>query len=281
MIKLKILKVFNNNSVAAISDDLGDIILTGSGIGFQKKAGDLVDETKIEKTYLFKDDQKKRFEQSIAEVPAVYYEIAHKIVSKAVKDLKVDFSGEIFIAISDHLSFAVKRKKENIYLPNIILNETKIIYKEEYKVGLWALDYIENKIGIRLDEDEAGYLALHLVNFSLSNNANNAMKIVTLTKEVLNLIKKTMKVELEEDSIGYTRISTHLKFLAERIFRDDASSVVDTTSDIREMLKEDARLALCINRIVKLIKERYNYDLSPDEQTYLCIHIKKNTNTTN
>ena len=66
MIKLKILKVFNNNSVAAISDDLGDIILTGSGIGFQKKAGDLVDETKIEKTYLFKDDQKKRFEQSIA-----------------------------------------------------------------------------------------------------------------------------------------------------------------------------------------------------------------------
>ncbi|MFQ9668170.1 PRD domain-containing protein [Thomasclavelia spiroformis] len=281
MIKLKILKVFNNNSVAAISDDLGDIILTGSGIGFQKKAGDLVDETKIEKTYLFKDDQKKRFEQSIAEVPAVYYEIAHKIVSKAVKDLKVDFSGEIFIAISDHLSFAVKRKKENIYLPNIILNETKIIYKEEYKVGLWALDYIENKIGIRLDEDEAGYLALHLVNFSLSNNANNAMKIVTLTKEVLNLIKKTMKVELEEDSIGYTRISTHLKFLAERIFRDDASSVVDTTSDIREMLKEDARLALCINRIVRLIKERYNYDLSPDEQTYLCIHIKKNTNTNN
>ena len=269
MIELKILKVFNNNSVA------------GSGIGFQKKAGDLVDQTKIEKTYLFKDDQKKRFEQSIAEVPAVYYEIAHKIVSKAVKDLKVDFSGEIFIAISDHLSFAVKRKKENIYLPNIILNETKIIYKEEYKVGLWALNYIENKIGIRLDEDEAGYLALHLVNFSLSNNANNAMKIVTLTKEVLNLIKKTMKVELEEDSIGYTRISTHLKFLAERIFRDDASSVVDTTSDIREMLKEDARLALCINRIVKLIKERYNYDLSPDEQTYLCIHIKKNTNTNN
>ena len=278
---MKIFKVFNNNSVAAISDDLGDIILTGSGIGFQKKAGDLVDQTKIEKTYLFKDDQKKRFEQSIAEVPAVYYEIAHKIVSKAVKDLKVDFSGEIFIAISDHLSFAVKRKKENIYLPNIILNETKIIYKEEYKVGLWALNYIENKIGIRLDEDEAGYLALHLVNFSLSNNANNAMKIVTLTKEVLNLIKKTMKVELEEDSIGYTRISTHLKFLAERIFRDDASSVVDTTSDIREMLKEDARLALCINRIVKLIKERYNYDLSPDEQTYLCIHIKKNTNTNN
>ena len=39
---MKILKVFNNNSIAAISDDLGDIILTGSGIGFQKKAAPLL-----------------------------------------------------------------------------------------------------------------------------------------------------------------------------------------------------------------------------------------------
>ena len=41
----------------------------------------------------------------------------------------------------------------------------------------------------RLDDDEAGYIALHLVNFSLDNKANNATKIVTLTKEVLNVLK--------------------------------------------------------------------------------------------
>ena len=274
---MKILKVFNNNSIAAISDELGDIILTGSGIGFQKKIGDLVDESKIEKTYLFKDEQKKRFEQSIAEVSAVYFEIANKIVAKASKDLETDFSGEIFIAISDHLSFAVKRKKEHVYLPNIILNETKTLYKKEYQVGLWALDYIEKKIGIRLDDDEAGYLALHLVNFSFNDKANNAIRIVTLTKEVLNVIKTTMKIELEEDSIGYARISIHLKYLAERIFSNEEVNFEDTTSDIRDMLKENARLALCINRIVKLIKDRYDYTLSPDEQTYLCIHIKRNT----
>lgn len=274
---MKILKVFNNNSIAAISDELGDIILTGSGIGFQKKIGDPVDESKIEKTYLFKDEQKKRFEQSIAEVPAVYFEIANKIVAKASKDLETDFSGEIFIAISDHLSFAVKRKKEHVYLPNIILNETKTLYKKEYQVGLWALDYIEKKIGIRLDDDEAGYLALHLVNFSFNDKANNAIRIVTLTKEVLNVIKTTMKIELEEDSIGYARISIHLKYLAERIFSNEEVNFEDTTQDIRDMLKENARLALCINRIVKLIKDRYDYTLSPDEQTYLCIHIKRNT----
>lgn len=273
---MKILKVFNNNSVAAISDELGDIILTGSGIGFQKRIGDEVDESRIEKTYFFKDDQQKRFEQSIETVPAIYFEITNKIVNQAKKELDTDFSGEIFLAISDHISFAVKRKKEEIYLPNVVLSETKVLYKKEYKVGLWALDYIEEKTGIRLDDDEAGYIALHLVNFSLDNKANNATKIVTLTKEVLNVIKLSMKVDLEEDSLGYARISTHLKYLAERIFRDEIDELQDTTADIREMLKEDLRLSLCINRIVKLIRDRYDYELSPDEQTYLCIHIKKN-----
>lgn len=273
---MKILKVFNNNSVAAISDELGDIIVTGSGIGFQKKIGDLVDENRIEKTYFFKDDQQKRFEQSIETVPPIYFEITNKIVSKASKELETDFSGEIFLAISDHLSFAVKRKKDDIYLPNVVLAETKALYQKEYQVGLWALDYIDKKINIRLDEDEAGYIALHLVNFSLNNKSNNATKIVSLTKEVLNVIKTSMKVDLEEDSLGYARISTHLKYLAERIFRNQTDSLGDTTSDIREMLKEDLRLSLCINRIVKLIRDRYDYELSPDEQTYLCIHIKKN-----
>lgn len=56
--KLKIIKIFNNNSIAALSDELGDIILTGSGIGFQKKIGDLVDESRIEKTYIFKEKVK-------------------------------------------------------------------------------------------------------------------------------------------------------------------------------------------------------------------------------
>lgn len=52
--KLKIIKIFNNNSIAALSDELGDIILTGSGIGFQKKIGDLVEESMILNLFIMK-----------------------------------------------------------------------------------------------------------------------------------------------------------------------------------------------------------------------------------
>lgn len=173
----------------------------------------------------------------------------------------------------------MKRYQENVYLPNIILNETKILYKKEFEVGLWAIRYIFKKTRILLDENEAGYIALHLANFSLSNRHNNATRITTLTKEVIEVIQKTMKKDLKLDSLEYARISMHLKYLGERIFRNEPISNVDTTYDIRKMLKDDPRLSMCINRIVDLILKKYNYDLSPDEQTYLCVHIKRNMNS--
>ena len=265
--KLKIIKIFNNNSIAALSDELGDIILTGSGIGFQKKIGDLVDESRIEKTYIFKEKVEKRIRRGINDIEPIYYEITSLLVSKATEQLNTQFYGEIFLAISDHIAFAIKRKKEKIDLPNVVLSETKAIYKNEYQLGLWTIKLIKEKIGIQLEEAEAGYIALHLVNFSTN---------VNFVRDVIEVIEQTMNVQLELDSINYARLSTHLKFLAERVFRNDVENNIDTTENIRDMLKENIRLSLCINRIKKRIENKYHYLLTPDEQTYLCIHIKKN-----
>lgn len=274
--KLKIIKIFNNNSIAALSDELGDIILTGSGIGFQKKIGDLVDESRIEKTYIFKENGEKRIRRGINDIEPIYYEITSLLVSKATEQLNTQFYGEIFLAISDHIAFAIKRKKENIDLPNVVLSETKALYKKEYQLGLWIIKMIKEKTDIQLEEAEAGYIALHLVNFSTKNNAQNTSKIVNFVKDVFDIIEKTMCIKLELDSIDYARLSTHLKFLAERVFRHDIGNTIDITENIRDMLKENIRLSLCVNRIKKLIQKKYHYTLTPDEQTYLCIHIKKN-----
>jgi len=271
-----ILKVFNNNSVVALSDDRQDVIVTGAGVGFHKKPGDRIDEHRIEKKYVLQDEHKKRFEQLLSDISNVCFEITDWIVKKATQELKKDFSSEIFIAISDHISYAMKRKSEGIYLPNIILNETKVLYKEEYEIGLMALEYIKKRTGYKLEIDEAGYIALHLANFAVANQDNNAVKIVSFTKEVIDVIQNTMNKKLGENTIAYARISIHLKYLSERIFRNEKVQLEDTTYDIRSMLKMDPRLSLCINRIDKLTRQNYNYELSPDEQTYLCIHIKRN-----
>ena len=274
---MKIIKIFNNNIVAALSKEYGEIIVTGSGIGFQKRAGDVLDENKIEKTYLFHDKFKSRLEQTLAEVPIEYFEMADTIIKKASQELDVEFSDELFIAITDHISFAIKRFKENIILPNLLMSEIKTLYRNEYVVGLWAIDYVEKCTGIRLSDDEAGYIASHLVNFSLNYESNNAVKILSFTKDILSIIEKTMKVSLVETSNKYSRLSIHLKFLAERIFRNEEVNMEDTTDTIRSMFGMDQKLELCIDRIEKRLLNLYDYQLSPDEKTYLCIHILNNT----
>lgn len=274
---MKIIKIFNNNIVAALSKEYGEIIVTGSGIGFQKRAGDVLDENKIEKTYLFHDKFKSRLEQTLAEVPIEYFEMADTIIKKASQELYVEFSDELFIAITDHISFAIKRFKENIILPNLLMSEIKTLYRNEYVVGLWAIDYVEKCTGIRLSDDEAGYIASHLVNFSLNYESNNAVKILSFTKDILSIIEKTMKVSLVETSNKYSRLSIHLKFLAERIFRNEEVNMEDTTDTIRSMFGINKKLELCIDRIEKRLLNLYDYQLSPDEKTYLCIHILNNT----
>ncbi len=274
---MKIIKIFNNNIVAALSKEYGEIIVTGSGIGFQKRAGDVLDENKIEKTYLFHDKFKSRLEQTLAEVPIEYFEMADTIIKKASQELDVEFSDELFIAITDHISFAIKRFKENIILPNLLMSEIKTLYRNEYVVGLWAIDYVEKCTGIRLSDDEAGYIASHLVNFSLNYESNNAVKILSFTKDILSIIEKTMKVSLVETSNKYSRLSIHLKFLAERIFRNEEVNMEDTTDTIRSMFGINKKLELCIDRIEKRLLNLYDYQLSPDEKTYLCIHILNNT----
>lgn len=49
---MKILKIINNNVVSACDEKGKEIVVMGKGLGFGKKSGDILDELKIEKSFL-------------------------------------------------------------------------------------------------------------------------------------------------------------------------------------------------------------------------------------
>ena len=53
-------------------------------------------------------------------------------------------------------------------IKNELLNEIRRVHKKEYKVALWALEFLNRKLKIELPEDEAGFIALHFINASLN-----------------------------------------------------------------------------------------------------------------
>ena len=272
---MRIIRVFNNNIVLTITDDKKEAIAQGSGIGFQKKPGDLVDEAKIEKMYHILDEQRSKFEELFEEVPIEYFQIAEQFAHLASKQMKVDSLDQIVLALSDHLYFAVQRELNRMWVPNLMSDEIRILYQDEYQLGLVALDMVEKKLGVKLHQDEACYIALHLVNAIVNLGNEKITTILKMSQGILDLIRVNFNIALESESLDSSRLMTHVKFLAQRLIRRDDTPLTDVDELYEVLAKKDHRLIGCVDQIDFFLQSKYQVSLSKQEKVYLMIHLLK------
>ena len=275
---MKILKVLNNNVVIVKKENGNEVIMMGSGLAFGKKRGDFVDKEKIEKIFTQTQEDKslyKKLAETIERIPNEYIRITEKIVRYAEEKLEIKLNESIFISLSDHLYFAVKRFKEEQSLKNILLWEIKSSYKDEYRVGEEALKIIQDEIDVLLPIDEAGFIALHIVNAELNEDMMNVMIITKIIKEITSIVKYHFKVELEEESQTYYRFVVHLKFLAQRLL-NNAPSFHSNDDELYNMVRTGFKESFkCTVKIFEHMEKNYKYNFSKDEMVYLTIHIEK------
>ncbi|WP_347452272.1 PRD domain-containing protein [Clostridium baratii] len=168
-----------------------------------------------------------------------------------------------------------KRIKNNITVKNALLWEIKRFYKKEFEIGLKALELIEEKTHVRLPLDEAGFIALHIVNAQLDIEQPKIQEITKLIEEILTIVRINFKIEFNEDSVFYYRFITHLRYFAQRLFSNKTYNS-DTDEELVNIIKiKYAKEFECVNKIKTFISKKYNYELSNDEYVYLTIHIAK------
>ena len=276
---MKVIKIFNNNAVASLTEDDKEVILTGSGIGFKKKVGDPVDKSRIEKWFYCEDGERSPMYQLLARTPSEFFDVSSKIVKEAGRRLNIEFKDQIIVALTDHISFAIERKQNDITLPNLVLPEISSLYRKEYQIGLWAIDLIKQELNIQLSEDEAGYIALHILNGSLNQNASTTIDTLSLINACVKIIENSFNTTFDEDGIDYVRLTTHLKFMAQRIFNPEEDKNSFNDEDMFNFLKnKEPRVYNCVIEIKNYIYENFKYNLEQKELLYLMIHIHKITN---
>ncbi len=159
---------------------------------------------------------------------------------------------------------------------NALLWEIKKFYQTEYQLGIRALEIIRNRLGVTLLEDEAGFIALHIVNAELDTDMSDMMKITTLIQDILEITKNYYKITLDVDSLHYERFITHLKYFGQRLFNN--KSIKDHDFNLQTMIKENYNSDYkCAEIINDYIKEKYNRELTGEEMMYLTIHLKRIT----
>ncbi len=272
---MKIVRVLNTNAVVTIDAEGRELIITGAGIGFKKKRGENLDPSLADKTYYLEStDDNKRLQQVVKEISEEYLEIAACVVNEARKNgLKVRDS--LYVTLTDHINSAVDRYRKKIALKNIMKMEIRKFYPKEYEIGKKAVEWIKKQNRENLGEDEAAFIAMHIVSAELGTENNiDVNKITQLINAVLQIVRMHFKIEFNEKSISYERFLTHLKFFAARVF--DNAIYQDSMQEIYKVLVEQNKFAYSgVRKIAEYIEKQYGYKLTIDERLYLLIHIKR------
>lgn len=271
---MKISKLLNNNVAIVIENDEEKIVM-GRGICFKKKTGDYIDPKQVDKVFFLENQEvSRRFKELVVDIPLEYLQIGEEIFDEAKMTLGKAINDNCYIALVDHIYTACERVKEGIFVKNGLLWDIKRFYKIEYEVGKRSLQIIKDKTGIELNDDEAGFIALHIVNGQLDDDCHDMYEITQIMQEVENIVRYHFKVEFNEDSAYYYRFITHLKFFAQRLLEhktqkfqeDDLLSVVQV---------KYANAYQCVEKIAQFILKQYDYKLSDEEKLYLTIHIHR------
>ncbi len=272
----KITRVINNNIVCSRDDGGEEIILRGLGIGFKKRAGEQVEESRVEKVYRISNPgTKDRLQSLLAEIPLEYVAVSTDIIEYAQRSLKRKLNENIYLTLTDHISFALERKKQQLEYRNALLTEIKSFYSREYELGLYALEIIREKLGVRLSVDEAGFIALHIVNAQLDTQMSSMVAITEMIQQILRITEDYYGRKLPEDSLDYERFVTHLKYFGQRLF--SRKSIRDNDDPIfQRMVRERyPRDYACAGRIRDYIEETYKMKITEEEMMFLTVHLRR------
>ncbi|MCI4236933.1 transcriptional antiterminator BglG [Dickeya dianthicola] len=272
---MKIANILNNNVVTVMDEQNNEQVVMGRGLGFKKRPGDTVDAALIEKIFSLRSSElTARLSDVLERIPLEVVTTADRIISLAKEKLTGNLQNSLYISLTDHCHFAIERHRQGVDIRNGLLWEVKRLYQKEFAIGLDALDIIHRRLGVRLPEDEAGFIALHLVNAQLDSHMPEVMRITRVMQEILNIVKYQLNLDYNEQAFSYHRFVTHLKFFAQRLL--GRTPVFNDDESLHDVVKAKYTLAYhCAEKIQDHIMLHYDYALSKEELMFLAIHIER------
>lgn len=271
---MKIIKVLGNNSVVVLVEDGREGVAFGKGIGFGQKIDNLIQENKIEKLYLFQDDLQTKFLKLLKDIDEKYIFVTEAII-KAAKEKGLSVPDKAIIPMSDHISFAVSRSENDTPNVNIMLNEVKMFYPEEYKVGEYGVELINSTFNVSLPPDEAAYLAMHIVQAANAQTPESTKKVITFVKDCTEFISDFYGITFKEDDFNYFRLVNHLKFFVGRILEDKVINFNENDGMYAYIMSAHPKNKDFVKKFKEYIRELFDHEVSNSEILYILIHITK------
>lgn len=265
-----------NNNVVLARDEIGrEAILTGRGLGFQRKRGQDVDVSLISRRYIPADNA-----QSVAEViagiPLERLTLIERVFRKAARGLNTDVPSSTLIAVVDHINQAMERVRQGLIMDYPLRAEVAHLHPEELRLAEAMVAELNAAQEIQLPGGEAVALALHLFTAAIgAPSAQAASEQSRLIGQVMGLLEKSFGEAFDVDSVNAARFAVHLRYFLVRA--RTAVQIEDGTSSlVAEALRaSDPDAYRVARRIRDLLEIRLNTTVTDDETAYLALHIAR------
>ena len=269
---MQLLRVFNNNVVLA-RRGAEDVIVTGRGIGFQAHPGTEVDPAKVVKVFVPDSGRDPdHLAAMIAGIPGEYVQLVIDAMHSVDMSEALRSKLTLVVAIADHIHGAVNRGNAVSYP---LEAEVRHLYAEDFALAQQLLTAINGGLHKPLAPDEAVAITLHLVNAGFAvGDLSGTYRMTGLIQQILAVIGSHIDTELNSEDISVARFITHLRYLFVRM------------AEHQQLDSDDRQVATAISArypdavetaqmVANLIELRLDSALTPDEVSFLTLHIAR------
>ncbi|WP_127573597.1 PRD domain-containing protein [Georgenia faecalis] len=270
---LTVVRVINNNFILGADPGGSESVLMGRGLGFGARAGDAVDPSRVSRAFTSGTGTPDRLAALIAQLPVEDVELATEIVDAAAAEFGRDVADRMLVPFTDHLSFALRRAREQMAITYPLQWEVESLYTREVAFARRALALVTERTGVALPPVEAIPVALHLVNAQFGHDdVGRTMELTTLIRDVMSALDVRHGVGIDVDAPEASRFVTHLRYLLVR--QREGAVLEDGLSEMARNLQDGYPAEFASALAVRDILEgHFGSELNQDELVYLTLHI--------
>ncbi|MGE7604647.1 glucose PTS transporter transcription antiterminator GlcT [Peribacillus sp. NPDC097675] len=267
-------KVLNNNVVIANHPMYGEVVSIGKGLGFNRKKGDELSPELAEKTFVLKSEKEQENYKKL--LPKIDQNLQAAIIESILlinNRVPGNLNEHIHAGLTDHLLFALQRVSQGMTIKNPFLKETITLYPFEHTIAVEVIDLIQDKTGIGLPQGEIGFITLHIHSAIANKDVSDVNQYSQLVFQLIQVIEEQLNVHINKDSIDYSRLIRHLRFMMDRV---QSGEIVDEPEKIALLLKEE--YPVCYNlawKLIKIMQQQLGKPVCDAEAVYLTMHIQR------
>lgn len=161
----------------------------------------------------------KNHEQLLRSTSQKLIDIANEAIDYIQLHVDKPLNDHIHVALTEHISFMVRRCKMGIPAENPFSLETENLYPKEAQIAANVVDYISQELNLSIPRGEVGFVTLHIVSSLTNDSLYKIKKFSHLASKPTEVLEEQLLIKIMQNELNATINSAEVIYLTMHLYR--------------------------------------------------------------